>query len=51
MSDKQKGEEMGQDADDLFFAVSRSLHCPSLRWVGPQSSWRKIPWQVRLIEI
>ena len=36
MSDKQKGEEMGQDADDLFFAVSRSLHCPSLRWVGPQ---------------
>ena len=25
---------LGQNAHGLFFAVSRSLHRPSLRWVG-----------------
>ena len=25
---------LGQNTDDLFFAISRSLHCPSLRWGG-----------------
>ena len=44
------GLMLGQDADNLFFAVSRSLHCLSLRWGGPLiSGGEKIPLQVNCL--